>query len=263
MKTKVLVGDLPDDIETTVREAFSAWTNEVGMASEAPAVTFTTCNEAHVVVRPNSAQTSIVWVGPGVSVHEDGYITAMVANQVLGGGASARLFMNLREDKSYTYGAYSRLQQFDASAGFRASSNVRGEVTGEAMDEFLYEFRRFASEQLSEDDFDDAVDYLRGVFPIELQTNAQLAGRIAWLLRLGVDLSYLESYRGRVAAVEVDPAAALGADLFDPAELTIVLVGEETEVLAAARARSSRVHVYDLEGELLRTEPGEVSSTCD
>ena len=94
----VVVGDLPDDALAQIEAAFSTWGGGPDSVVESEAYAVSVCNEAAVVVRPSSAQTAIVWVGAGVNKQAEGWFDALLANQVLGGGASARLFMNLRED---------------------------------------------------------------------------------------------------------------------------------------------------------------------
>ena len=262
MARLVIVGDLPDDALSQVSSAFSAWERGENEAAVADAITLAPCNIAHVVVRPNSAQTSIAWLGSGLSRLADDFYPALLANQVVGGGASARLFMNLREDKSYTYGAYSRLEHSRDMNVFRVNSNVRGEVTADALIEFEFEFDRYAEDPLTSD-LEDARAYLSGVFPIQLETNDALAGRIASLLDDGVPLNHMAEYRELVGAVVEQDALNAGRVLFDRANLTLVMVGEEDNVVPAAIAHASTVHVYDLDGELIETLEGELESTCE
>lgn len=255
----VVVGDLPDDIRARVQDAFVGWTGGPTERAAIPPTELNTCNVAHVVARPNSAQTSIAWLGPGRRTGARQWFAALLANHVLGGGPSSRLFMNLREDKSYTYGAYSRLEQWGDGV-FRAASNVRSDVTGPALDEFAAEFARFADGPL--DDLEDARAYLSGVFPIEHQTNPQLASALARLLDQQIGVEYLESYREHVGSVSEPAVREAGAELFDPGALTLVLVGEYDAAVQAAAAHSARVFVYDLTGALVETLDGQLEASC-
>lgn len=258
----VIVGDLPDDVLDQVGQTFGGWARNDATLVQAESVIVDTCNTAHVVVRPNSAQTSIIWLSDGPAMDSDEFYPAMLANQVVGGGPSARLFMNLREDKSYTYGAYSGLQNGRAINALRVSSDVRGDVTADALSEFVYEFERFAEDPLT-DDLEDGRAYLSGVFPIQLETNDAIAGRIASLLDDGVSLDHLHAYRTEIAAVTEDAARAAGTSLFDRSDMTLVMVGEENNVVPAAVANASTVFVYDLDGALTATLEGDQESTCE
>ena len=70
----------------------------------------------------------------------------MLMHTVLGANASSRLFMNLREDKGYTYGAYSNLDARRTAGTFRATAEVRSPVTGDSLKEFFYELERIGSD---------------------------------------------------------------------------------------------------------------------
>jgi zinc protease len=258
----VIVGDLPDDLDALLARTLGTWTRDVTPYEPPPPIELSTCNHAHVVLRDDSAQTSIQWVGPGISPRADEYLAAVAANQVLGGGASARLFLNLRQDKSYTYGAYSGLSDLLGTAWFTASSDVRSAVTAPALGEFVGEFERLRSEPLPGSELGDAKQYLSGVFPLQLETNAALASRLSELVDIGLGVRFLEEYRDRVEAVDVSAAQAAGARLVQREQLALVMVGEEDVVVPAARSFASRVYVYDLDGNLLREEPGELPSSC-
>lgn len=258
----VVVGDVPDDIGQQLEAAFAHWVRW-GRAYTAPEpATVRGCNRAHVVLRPDSAQTSIIYFGPAPPIDDPDYFSALVANQVLGGGASARLFMNLREDKSYTYGAYSGLQQLQGASFFYAQSDVRSDVTGAALEEFRNEFDRFAQVPIAENEFAGATNYLSGVFPIQLERNSSLAGRLSELIDRGFDASYLRDYRQRVGAVGNEGALEMGRSFIHHPFLDLVMVGEEDVVIDAAKAVANQVDVYDLEGNLLRTEEGSQPAVC-
>ena len=78
----------------------------------------------------------------------------------------------------------------------------------------------------------------------------------------GAGTEFLETYRDRVRQVTVEEAERAGSLLFDRQGLMLIMVGED-RVVEAARPWSSRVNVYDLDGELVRQIDGELPSTCD
>ena len=86
----------------------------------------------HLVNRPGSVQTNLLFARPALARRNPRFTTALVANQSLGGGASSRLFHVLREERSLTYGAYSSVSARVAGGQFGASIDCRTEVTREA-----------------------------------------------------------------------------------------------------------------------------------
>lgn len=258
----VVVGDLPDGFEATLRETLGSWRHDAPAWQPLQAPAIRVCNEAFVVLRPDSVQTNINWVGPGVTQGDPAFFATLVANQVLGGNAGARLFMNLREARSYTYGAYSRLQQILGASWFTAFSNVRSEVTEGALTEFRNEFSRVANEPFAPAELAGAVDYLAGIFPIQNEQNAPLADSVLRTLDLGLPLTYLTGYRDAVRGVSGDAALAAGRATVRGEALSLILVGGEEKTVAPAGEVTSKVTVYDLGGNRLREVPGKLPRTC-
>jgi predicted Zn-dependent peptidase len=91
-------------------------------------------------------------------------VKSRVLNQILGGGSSARLFVNLREDKGYTYGAYSSITSDELVGEFSASASVRNEVTDSAIVQFNEELIRIKNEPVSQEELDLAISSISGSF---------------------------------------------------------------------------------------------------
>ena len=246
----VVVGQIPEGFEAQLRAA----------PAEAPRIEV--CNEAFVVLRPDSVQTNINWVGPGVRQADPDYFNTLLANQVLGGNAGARLFMNLRESKSYTYGAYSRLSQIYGGAWFTAFSNVRGPVTEGALTEFRNEFARMAEGTIEDKELAGAVDYLAGIFPIQIEENGPLADVVLRTLDQGLELDYLKSYRDHVRGVTRAQAETAARRNMSGTALSLIMVGTEEQTVANAKAQSSKVNIYDLDGKKVREEAGNLARLC-
>ena len=76
--------------------------------------------------------------------------SVLAMNQILGSGASSRIFMNLREEKGYTYGAYSKFDMKRLGGEFEATAEVRTAVTGDSLREFFFELNRIRDERVAE-----------------------------------------------------------------------------------------------------------------
>src|SRR5262245_63634918 len=104
---------------------------------------------AYLVDRPGSAQSNIVIANSGITRTDPDYFPLLLMHTVLGATASSRLFMNLREDKGYTYGAYSNLDARRSAGTFRATAEVRTPVTGDSLKELFYALDRIRTTSLS------------------------------------------------------------------------------------------------------------------
>jgi hypothetical protein len=169
-------------------------------------------------------------------------------NQILGAGASSRVFMNLREEKGYTYGAYTRVDAKRFAGDFEATAEVRTTVTGESLKEFFFELERIRTDKVSADELADAKNFLTGVFPIRAETQEGLTGLIVSQQLYGLPDDYLQTYRDNVNAITADDVLAAAQKYVRPDEMAIVIVGDAADVLPQAREYASEITVFDTDG---------------
>lgn len=201
-----------------------------------------------IVDRPGSAQSNIVLTNLGVKRTDPDYFSLLVMNQVLGAGASSRVFMNLREEKGYTYGAYTRLETKKLEGDLEATAEVRTAVTGDSLKEFFYELDRIRNEKVGETELADAKNFLTGVFPIRAETQEGLTNLIVNQHLYGLPDDYLQTYRENVDAVTADDVQRVAVKHIRPDEMAIVIVGDANEVLPQVGAYSSSVEIFDTDG---------------
>lgn len=201
-----------------------------------------------IVDRPGSAQSNIVIANRAIARSDPDYFPVIVMNQILGAGASSRVFMNLREEKGYTYGAYTRFDAKELAGSFEATAEVRTQVTGDSLKEFFYELERIRTEAVLQDELDDAISYLVGVFPLKAETQEGRTNLIVnqQLYRLPDD--YLETYRDNVAAVTVADVKRVAEKYIQPANIAIVIVGDGGDVLAQVREYAPSIEIFDADG---------------
>ena len=103
-----IVGDVTmKDILPKLEKAFGSWAKGDVPATTIPATGTPGTALIQLINRPGSVQTVLQLGALGIERTNPDYFAVAVMNEILGGGPQARLFMNLREDKGYTYGAYS------------------------------------------------------------------------------------------------------------------------------------------------------------
>src|SRR5581483_4401549 len=103
-----IAGDVDiKDVMPKIEKAFGSWEKGTSPDMKWPEPPTPAKSTIYLVDRPNSVQTNLVLGNLGITRTNPDYFPLLVMNRVVGGGATARLFMNLREDKGYTYGAYS------------------------------------------------------------------------------------------------------------------------------------------------------------
>jgi predicted Zn-dependent peptidase len=210
--------------------------------------------------RPGSVQTNIHVGQLGLHPTDPDWPAVQVANRILGGGATGRLFMSLREEHGWTYGAYSGWSKPMDVGAFDASANCRTEVTDSALTELLAQVKRIVDEPVSEADITSAKSYLVGNFPTTIETPSQIAAQVGQVKLLGLDKSYLENYRKEVAKVTVADAQAAMKKHLQPDQVAIVLVGDATAI-ADKVAPIASVSLYDIEGNAMTMDELAVQGT--
>lgn len=202
---------------------------------------------AYIVNRPGSAQTNIVVANHGITRTHPDYFPMLVMHTILGGTASARLFMNLREDKGYTYGAYSSLDTRRRAGSFRATAEVRTPVTGASLKEIFYELERIRSENVSAQELEDAHAYLTGIFPIRLETQDGLVDQLVQIVMHELPPDYLHTYRDRVRQVTVEDVRRVAESYVTPDRAALILVGDAEAIREQAAPFAERME--DFKGE--------------
>ena len=249
----VAVGDVTaDQVKTAAERAFGSWRGrEVPSARAAEAPTRDR-REVVIVDRPGSAQSTIYIGELALPRGADGWVELEVANQVLGGSSSSRLFLDLRERRGLTYGAYSQLVSRVQTGPFVALGSVRTEVTAEAIDGFFGHLDRWVQEAPSAQETQNARDFLSDSFPLTIDTPGKIAAMVADLRIFGLPDDYWDGYR--TAIREVTPAAALAAAQarVHPDRMLVVVVGRAAEIAGPLR-RWGRVTVLDDSGEVKET----------
>ncbi len=246
----VVAGDVQRDaILQQIESFFADWQAGPLSVDDFPAPPRRTSCSAYVVDRPGSAQANIVLANAGIIRTSPDYFPMLVMHTVLGANASSRLFMNLREEKGYTYGAYSSLDARRTAGTFRATAEVRTPVTGDSLKEFFYELNRIRSEPVSEKEIADAKSYLTGVFPIRLETQEGLIDQLVQIKMFDLPDNYLEIYRNRIQNVTIEQIQEVARKYVNPDEAAIVLVGDASQLQEQVKPYAEHIEFYNTTGK--------------
>ncbi len=213
------------------------------------------------VDRPGSAQSVIKVVFPvQLKPNDPMALQAQVLNTILGGGVfNARLMQNLREDKGYTYGAYSSLDADRWCGAFSAGCSVRNEVTDSAVAEVLGEIRRIRTAPVTADELALAKNYMAGSFARGLEDPRTVA-RFALNTYLN-DLpeDHYASYLKRLDAVTAEQVQQAAVRFLHPDSCTVLVVGDKQSVAKGLERISptGRLQDYDANGDIVRPDPSE------
>src|SRR6185295_13564819 len=132
----------------------------------------------HLINRPGSVQTVFQIGSLSLERTSPDYVAVQVMNRILGGGPSSRLFLNIREDKGYTYSVGSNVTSGRYPGLFVAQSPVRTEVTEGTIREFMNEFKRIRDEKVTPTELENAKRAIVGLFALQLENPTQRLSNI-------------------------------------------------------------------------------------
>lgn len=249
----VIVGDIKKgDAQKLVKEYFGDW-----KSGDVQKENFEMPNEVEktsisFVDRPSSVQSVINITYPiDNKPGNPDVVKLSLLNQILGGnGLSTRLNMNLREDKGYTYGAYSSIGSSRYSATFNASASVRNEVTDSALVQFMNELNKITSGLVTDEELELAKNSAKGSFARSLEGRGTVAS-----FALNTELNdlpedYYATYLKRVDAVTKEDLLEVAKRYIRPDKANIVIVGKAEEV-APKLAGFGEITYYDAYGNVV------------
>jgi len=257
-----IVGDITlEEAKKLVTSKLGSWakgtvpTNVV--SKEAP----TTGTQVTLVDRASSVQ-SVIKIGNVVNynVTKADYFAAKLANEILGGGSAGRLFKNLREDKAYTYGAYSGLSSDEYVGKFTMTAEVRTDVTDSAITEFLSEAKRICTEDVDADALQNAKNAIAGSFGRSLEQPQTVASFALNIAEFNLPKDFYNNYLTNLAKVTVADVKAAAKKYFNVNNFSIVVVGKGAELEAKLKQfdADGNITILDFEGnpaELVKIKP--------
>lgn len=219
------VGDITtDELAVLMDDLLGELPKEGAPMPEAAQITI----PAGVTVVPfETPQSVALWVQPGIGQDDPDWFAAAVLNQVLGGGSfESRLMTEVREKRGLTYGVYSYLVPKDFAEVYMGSVSSSNDRIAEAVDVIRDEWRKAATEGVSQGELDDAKTYMTGAYPLRFDGNGPIAQIMVGMQMLGLPIDYIPTRNERVEAVTLEDVKRLASTLLDPEGLHFVVVGQ-------------------------------------
>lgn len=230
----ILIGDLnPQKITQQIKSLFKNWKGEKKIGEPFPPAKNADELTIFFTDMPNTVQSQIA-VNFTTSIkktHPD-YFAVLLANQILGGGDQSRLFANLREDKGYTYGAYSSLKTSKYSkALFRASAKVRNSVTDSAVVEMVKEINKIKELTVSQEELDQAKAKYLGNFVLALERPSTIAQYTLSILIEDLPKDFYKTFLQKINTVNIEDIQRVSKKYFHLDKARIFVTGKGSEVL--------------------------------
>ena len=251
--TLVVVGDVSkEDVMKRLEKRFGSWKAGEKVSAAAPKSAEFANPGIYIIDKPGAAQSELRIGHVGVERNHPDYIPILVMNHILGGQFSARVNLNLREDKGYTYGARTSFSFRKGAGPFTASAGVQTAVTKESVMEFMKEIKGIQGAiPVSKAELEYSKQSLIRRFPRQVETVGQMTGQLSSLYVYGLSDDYANDYLKKIAAVSLDDVKRVANTYLKPDKMAIVVVGDKATIaarLSEIDGWGSRIAYLDTDG---------------
>jgi predicted Zn-dependent peptidase len=242
----VVAGDTtPEAAKEAVAKAFAGYAG-----GEPPTISFTEPNRPEgrkitLVDRPKSSQSDVFVGMLGPERADKTWAAFAVANQILGGGVSGRLFLDVREKQSLAYSTRSSVN--DLAHGptvITAYAGTQTAKTGLALRGLLDNLEQLATTAPSDTEVETAQRFLADSFAVRLETIGAVADELSHLKLLGLPDDYDDAYQKELGEITAPLSLKAASDHLKAGHEIIVVAGDAS-VIGPMLSHYGEVKVVD------------------
>ena len=242
-----IVGDItPAHAKDLAEKAFGSWKGAPISLEKLAEVPNPAKTEIDLVDVPNAVQSEITVNNlVKIPMSSPDYFPVLLANNILGGGGEARLFMNLREKHGYTYGAYSGIGTGRFQATFNTNASVRNEKADSAVFEMLSEINRIRNARVSDEELKNAKALYAGNFALSLEDPARTASFASNIILNDLPKDFYKTYLQKINAVTAADVQRVAQKYFNHDNTRVIVVGKAATVKPGLSKLGYAVNMYD------------------
>ena len=169
-------GKLPTDLATLLNKNFGDLPNRPGLQTTIPTQPSKE-NKFRVTNDPVGVQGSIRIARHFPNRHHPDFLKVQVLNSLFGGFFGSRLMSNIREDKGYTYGIHSYLQNHIHESAWMISTEAGKDVAEATINEVYKEMKDLREELVDDEELLLVRNYMMGGLLGDLDGPFQIIAR--------------------------------------------------------------------------------------
>lgn len=176
-------------------------------------------------------QANIILGHRGIARDNPDYYAIEVMNFILGGGGfGSRLLDNIRTKEGLAYSVGSGFTAPKAPGSFRVVLQTKSESAGQAVELACDEIERIRREPVSDDEISGAKLYLTGSFPLQLDSNGEIASFLTDVEFFDLGADYADAYAAKINAVTKDDILRVARKHLSPEKLSLIVVADQAQV---------------------------------
>ena len=246
----VVVSDIERDALEDKLAVFAGWDGDA--VERPPLKPFPEIGKTklYLVDKPGAAQSEIRIGKRALTFDAEGdYFKARVANFALGGNFNSRINLNLREDKGYSYGAFSSFSGNEEYGTFTAQAGVRTDATADSIVQFENELTEFAREGLTESEMSFTRRALGQRDARRYETPTQKIGILSQIVEYDLDTDFIQTQNELLATVDQAELNKLAANYVGVENSVIVVVGDKATIRGDLEELGYEIVELDENGE--------------
>ncbi|MFT6956285.1 MAG: zinc protease [Halieaceae bacterium] len=252
--TLIVVGDTTlADIKPRIENLFRDWRKQAVPEKVIPIVEPPAGTILYLLDKPGAVQ-SMIFAGQLIAPMNNPQETAIEAmDDILGGQFSARINMNLREDKGWSYGARSVIKATAKQRPWLVYAPVQSDKTAQSLAEMLREIEEFVGETPARE---EELQRVKRTNVLSLagrwETSPAVLRDLQKLVANDLGDDYWNNYAARLTALQLSQVTAAATNTLKPEQLVWVVVGDRATIEAELRALDiGEIRLLDADGNNL------------
>jgi zinc protease len=255
--TLIVVGDITmDEVKPMLNKAFKAMPSGSVPAKRIDEIAPIEEPIIYLVDRPDSEQSAILGAKMLPEYGFDGELPLQMMNEVLGASFNSRINMNLREDKGWSYGARSGIQNSQSQRPFIVRAPVQSDKTAESMNEIYQELNNLTSTQpATSEELARSLDKRTLTLPGRWETASSVEGDISSMVKYNLKDDYWDKYVKELREITLEQVNDSAKTYITPDKMVWLVVGERSQIEQKIRDLNiGKVIIIDEQGKLIDQE---------
>lgn len=225
----VIAGDIkPDQMMSAVEQAYGKWESGTVPPLEVVSVKPPAGYKILLVDKPDASQANVSFGHFGITRTDPDYYPMLLMNYILGSSFTSRLYQVVRDQKGLTYDIRT-VNEFNLMpAGYSCQTSTETESTFIAIQAAIAEMKRIRQEPVTDAEYEEAVKFYSGYYPMQLETPAEIASEIVKVKLYGLPPSYIEDFTENVGKVTKQQILDAAKSHLHPDDMVFSVVGNAT-----------------------------------
>ena len=230
--TLVVVGDISAaELKSKLEKSLAAWKAKPVQVKNISEVASVIKPAVYIIDKPGALQSIIFAAEISPSAKDPNHEAIVMTNKILGGEFTSRINMNLREDKHWSYGAFSINIDAKGPGFFTGYAPVQTDKTKESVAELMKEITQYVNDKpATETEFNKVRGNSILQLPGSWETNGAVLRSLQDAVKYDRGISYLNTFAAMLQNMKQADIQSAAIKVIKPNSLTWVIVGDRSKI---------------------------------